>query len=99
MLKKLFYKVVYRNGNTREVAEFIREENGEFVFKYLVDNFEFPGLPPQQKEYKSHTLWEPISFRISNTLRNQYPNTPPEELLEMTSGKLVTDHFEFIKQS
>lgn len=83
----------------RDVAEFIREENGEFVFRYLTDNFEFPGLPLQNKEYRSQTLWEPISFRIPNTLRNQNPNMPPEELLNLTSGKLVTDHFEFIKQS
>lgn len=97
-MEQLHYKVIYRNGSARDIAEFIREEDGEFVFKYLQNETEFPGLPLENKEYKSQNLWEPIIFRIPNTLRNQYPTKPPEELLEITSGRLVTDHFEFIKQ-
>lgn len=97
-MNRMYFKIIYRNGTARDIAEFVREENGEFVFKYLQNETEFPGLPLENKEYKSKTLWEPIMFRIPNTLRNQFPATPPEELLEKTFGKLVTDHFEFLKQ-
>ena len=94
----LHYKVIYRNGDRIpvEIADFWRTETGEFVFAYLENaKYEFPGFDKANPIYKSNSLWEQISFRIPVALRTQFPNTPPEELLKNTEGKLVTDHFEF----
>ncbi|MBI2639015.1 hypothetical protein HYW83_05495 [Candidatus Peregrinibacteria bacterium] len=99
MPPRIYYNVVYKNGTTTRVAEFIKEENGEFIFRYFPESkIEFPGFPLNKNEYRSAVLWEPIIFRIPNTLRNQYSDRSPEEILEITQGKLVTDHFEFVKQ-
>src|SRR3989338_5377166 len=92
------YKVIYRNGDriAVEIADFYRTDNGEFVFEY-VDNpkYEFTGFDKSKKRYESQQIWEQISFRVPNSVRNQFPNTPLEELLRKTGGKLVTDNFEF----
>ena len=97
-MKPLHYKVIYRNGDRIPVdtADFRRSENGKFTFEY-VDNpkHPFPGFDAVNKLYESDTLWEQISFRIPNNIRNQHLGTPVEELLTLTEGKLVTDHFEF----
>lgn len=98
-MENLYFDVIYRNGETRKIAEFKKTPDGIYVFEY-VDNpiYEFPGFPNDQKRYQSNILWEQISFRISNITRKQYPNLLPEEVLKITHGKLVTDHFEFIPQ-
>jgi len=92
------YKVIYRNGDriAVEIADFYRTDSGEFVFEY-VDNpkYEFPGFDKSKKRYESQQIWEQISFRVPNSVRNQFPDTPLEELLRKTGGKLVTDNFEF----
>ena len=97
-MNALHYKVIYRNGDRVpvEIADFYRNADGIFVFEY-VDNpkYEFPGFDIEKKKNEGDHLWEQISFRIPNNIRNQHPNTPPEELLSLTEGKLVTDHFEF----
>lgn len=101
-MNELQYKVIYKNGDkvAHEIALFSRKENGEFLFEYLDGaKFEFPGFPLSQKEYKNASLWEQISFRIPNILRNEHPNIPTEELLKYTEGKLITDHFEFLPSS
>lgn len=98
-MNELNYKIIYRNGDRipHEIALFSRNEDGKFVFKYLEGaKYEFPGFPLTKKIFENATLWEQISFRIPNVLRKQHPNTPPEELLKETEGKLVTDHFEFL---
>jgi hypothetical protein len=79
------------------VADFWRTENGKFLFQYI-DNpkYEFPGFDHSHQNYTSDTLWEQISFRIPNSIRAKHPNTPAEELLQLTEGKLITDHFEFL---
>jgi hypothetical protein len=97
-MNELNYKIIYRNGDRipHEIALLSRKEDGKFIFKYLEDaKYEFPGFPLTKKTYENDTLWEQISFRIPNVLRKQHPNTPAEELLKETEGKLVTDHFEF----
>jgi hypothetical protein len=97
-MKKLHYKVIYRNGDRLAVpiADFFRTEDGKFIFEYLDDpKFEFPGFDKSHKHYENDSLWNQISFRVPNVLRNQHPGTPPEELLKLTEGKIVTDHFEF----
>ena len=66
------------------------------MFEYL-DNpkYEFPSFDIKTKKHTSDTLWEQIGFRVPNVIRNEHPNTPLEELLQYTNGKLITDHFEF----
>lgn len=97
-MNTLHYKVLYRNGDrvAVEIADFYRTSDGKFVFEY-VDNpkYEFPGLEFGKKRYENDHLWEQISFRVPNNIRNQNPSTTPEELLILTEGKLITDHFEF----
>ena len=97
-MNPLHYKVIYRNGNRIpiEVASLYRTSDGHFVFEY-VDNpkYEFPGFDMSKKKYENDYLWEQISFRVPNNIRNLYSNVKPEELLKETEGKLVTDHFEF----
>lgn len=96
-MKNLHFDVIYKNGEATKVAEFKKTQDGVYIFEY-VDNttYEFPGFPKTQKIYQSDTLWEQISFRISNVVRKQYPDLAPEEILSYTHGRLVTDHFEFI---
>lgn len=97
-MNTLHYKVIYRNGDKTpvEIADFYRESSGGFVFEYKDQpRYEFPGFNASTKNYNSDYLWEQISFRVPNNIRNQFPNVPPEELLKETGGKLVTDHFEF----
>ena len=97
-IKPLHYKIIYRNGDriAVEIADFWRMPAGDFKFDY-VDNpkYAFPGFNIEKKTYTSLTLWEQISFRVPNNIRERFPNTPPEELIKETEGKLVTDHFEF----
>lgn len=97
-MNTLHYKVIYRNGDKIpvEIADLYRENSGGFVFEYKEQpKYEFPGFDVSTKKYGSDHLWEQISFRVPNNIRNQFPNIPPEELLKETGGKLVTDHFEF----
>jgi len=98
----LAYRVIYRNGDRIPVhiADFLRTQEGRFLFEY-VDNprYAFPGFDVSLKRFESAHLWEQISFRIPNNLRNQHPSKAPEELLELTEGKLVTDHFEFERRA
>ena len=97
-MNTLHYKVIYRNGDNIpvKIADFYRESDGTFIFEYKDQpKYEFPGFDVSEKEYKSDYLWEQISFRVPNSIRNQFPNLPTEELLKETGGKLVTDHFEF----
>ena len=97
-MNTLRYKVIYRNGGKipAEIADFYRENSGDFVFEYRdKPKYEFPGFDLSTKRYNSDHLWEQISFRVPNNIRNQFPNVPLEELLKETGGKLVTDHFEF----
>ena len=97
-MNPLHYTIIYRNGDriAVEIADFHRTSDGHFIFEYKdQQKYEFPGFDILQKHFESDHLWEQISFRVPNTIRNQYPNIPPEELLRFTGGKLVTDHFEF----
>lgn len=97
-MKSLHYKVVYRNGDriAVEIADFYRTEEGHFIFEYVENpRHEFPGFSVTKKKYENDSLWEQVTFRIPNSLRNLHPDTRPEELLKETDGKLVTDHFEF----
>lgn len=97
-MESLHYKVIYRNGDKIpvEIADFYRKEDGGFVFEYVDEpKYEFSGFDKSKKRYENSQLWEQISFRISNSIRGQFPNIPLEELLEKTRGKLVTDNFEF----
>lgn len=97
-MTKLHYRVIYRNGDriAIPIGDFYRTEAGKFVFEYCDDpKHEFPGFDRSQKRYESDVLWNQISFRIPNVIRNQNPKVPPEELILLTEGKLVTDHFEF----
>lgn len=99
-MNSLHYKVIYRNGDRIrvEIADFCRTSDGKFVFEYIENpKYEFPGFDMSKRRYENDHLWEQITFRIPNNVRNQQPNTPPEELLKETEGKLVTDHFEFQK--
>ena len=99
-VEKLCYKVIYRNGDRVpvEIAELCRTEEGRFVFEYYNEpKYEFPGFDRNRKRYENNTLWGSIAFRVPNVVRNQYPNVTPEELLEKTEGRLVTDHFEFLR--
>jgi hypothetical protein len=94
----LHYKVIYRNGDRIpvEIADFYRTSEGNFVFEYVENpKYEFPGFDMSKRKYENDHLWEQITFRIPNNIRNQHPNVLPEELLKETEGKLVTDHFEF----
>lgn len=93
----LHFKVIYRNGGPAEIADFYRNQDGKFIFNYRENpQYEFPGFALSERHFESETLWEQISIRIPNTVRSQYPGTSMEELLKVTQGKLVTDHFEFI---
>ncbi|MEK7617739.1 MAG: hypothetical protein AAB410_01200 [Patescibacteria group bacterium] len=96
MIPKIHYQIIYRNGEKTPVADFLRNSDGRFIFEYL-DNpkYEFPGFDIHTKKNFSDTLWEQIGFRVPNVVREEHPNTPLEELLQYTSGKLITDHFEF----
>lgn len=96
-MDNLLFDVIYKNGQKTKIAEFKNNSDGFFIFEYI-DNppYEFPGFPRDQKRYQSDTLWEQISFRISNTTRKQYPNLNPVQILKFTHGILVTDHFEFL---
>lgn len=97
-MTNLHYKVIYRNGDRVpvEIADFYRTNEGNFIFEYRENpRYEFPGFDSTKKKYLNDYLWEQISFRVPNNIRNQNPNIPPEELLKETEGKLVTDHFEF----
>mgnify|MGYP001606843554 CR=1 FL=1 len=97
-MSSLRYNVIYRNGNKVpvEIADFYRTDGGRFVFEYVENpEYEFPGFGASERKFESDHLWEQISFRVPNYVRNQFPNFPPEELLQKTGGKLVTDHFEF----
>ncbi|MBI2057932.1 MAG: hypothetical protein HYT63_03035 [Candidatus Yanofskybacteria bacterium] len=93
----LHYKVIYKNGDRLDIADFRRTVSGNFIFEYKENpKYLFPGFSPNQKKYESNVLWEQIAFRVPNSIRNQFPSVPLEELLAKTSGRLVTDHFEFI---
>lgn len=97
-MSALHYKVIYRNGDriSVEIADFYRTDRGEFVFEYINEpKYEFPGFDKLKKKHESAQLWEQISFRVPNSIRNQFPDIPLEELLRKTGGKLVTDNFEF----
>jgi hypothetical protein len=97
-MNTLNYKVIYRNGNRIpiEIANFYRTNDNKFVFEYVENpQYEFPGFDKSIKKYENDHLWEQITFRVPNNIRNQYPDKTPEELLKETEGKLVTDHFEF----
>lgn len=97
-MKPLHYKVIYRNGDRVpvEIADFYRTSEGKYVFEYVENaQYEFPGFDISNRRYENDHLWEQITFRVPNNIRNQYPNISPEELLRETGGKLVTDHFEF----
>jgi len=98
-MNTLHYKVIYRNGDNVpvEIADFYRKNDGGFIFEYRDrPKYEFPGFNISERKYESGHLWEQISFRVPNNIRNQFPpGFPPEELLKETGGKLVTDHFEF----
>lgn len=97
-MNTLHYKVIYRNGDKVpvEIANFYRNSDGNFLFEYKDQpKYEFPGFNMSEKTHESNHLWEQISFRVPNNMRNQFPGVPPEELLKETGGKLVTDHFEF----
>jgi len=100
-MNPLHYKVIYRNGDrvSVEIANFYRTSEGKFTFEYVENpKYEFPGFDASKQKQESDHLWEQISFRVPNNVRNQNQNVPPEELLKETEGKLVTDHFEFQKQ-
>lgn len=98
-MKPLHYKIVYRNGDRipKDVADLYRTDEGKFVFEYVESPaYEFPGFDVSKKRQENDHLWEQISFRVPNSVRNQNPGVEPEELLKETEGKLVTDHFEFL---
>ncbi len=89
---------MYRNGDrvAVDIADLYRTEEGRFVFEYVQNpKYEFPGFDQSRSRHENNYLWEQISFRVPNNVRNQYPSMPSEELLKETEGKLVTDHFEF----
>ena len=97
-MNTLHYNVIYRNGDKIpvEIADFYRDGNGGFVFEYRDEpKYGFPGFDMSKKSHKDDHLWEQISFRVPNNIRNQFPGAPLEELLKETGGKLATDHFEF----
>lgn len=97
-MKPLHYIVIYRNGLKTPIADLYRTEEGTFVFEYVESpKYEFPGFDSSKRRYENENLWEQITFRIPNNIRNIYPGKPAEELLRETEGKLVTDHFEFIE--
>ena len=94
----LHYKVIYRNGDrvAVDIADLYRTEEGKFLFEYVQNpKYEFPGFDQSRSRHENDYLWEQISFRIPNNVRNQHPSIPSEELLKETEGKFVTDHFEF----
>ena len=94
------YMIFYsKHGNKETVARFYRDNDGSFVFRYLsINKVEFPGFPLRSGEYRSDSLWEAIAFRVPTMLRKQNPKTDLDELIATTSGRLVTDHFEFSTQ-
>jgi len=95
-MTQLRYQVIYKNGEKTPVAEFQRNSEGKFVFEYLANpKYEFPGFDINTQKYTSDTLWEQIAFRVPNEIRYDHPGVPLEELLSLTNGQLVTDHFEF----
>ncbi len=97
-MQEVNYIVIYRNGVRTPIANFKRDKNGKFVFEYLDEApYEFPGFDVNMKKVESETLWEQIAFRIPNIVRKEYPNVPLEELLAQSDGKLITDHFEFLR--
>jgi hypothetical protein len=95
-MKTVRYQVIYKNGEKTPVAFFEKDAEGKFVFEYINNpKYEFPGFDKTTKSHLSDTLWEQIAFRVPNEIRYDNPNVPLEELLRLTDGKLVTDHFEF----
>lgn len=95
-MKQLHYIVIYRNGVKTQIADLYRTDEGKFVFEYVENPaYQFPGFDSSKRKHENDHLWEQITFRIPNNVRNQNPGVPPEELLKETEGKLVTDHFEF----
>ena len=97
-MNTLHYKVIYRNGDRIpvEIANLYRTDDSKFIFEYVESpSYEFTGFDMSKKKYENDHLWEQITFRVPNNIRNQHPSTPPEELLKETEGKLITDHFEF----
>lgn len=98
-MKPLHFKVIYRNGDriAVEIADFYRDSNGKYLFVYNENpKYEFPGFELSERRFESTSLWDQIALRVPNTVRDQSPGKPLEELLMETGGKLVTDHFEFI---
>ena len=78
------------------IANLYREADGNFVFEYCENpKYDFPGFDSSVKRHVSEHLWDQISFRVPNSIRNQSPSTPLEDLLQQSEGKLATDHFEF----
>ena len=95
-MKALHYKVFYQNGEKHHIADLRRTEEGNFLFEYVENpKYEFPGFDVSQRRHENDHLWEQITFRVPNNIRALNPGVQPEELLKETSGKLVTDHFEF----
>lgn len=97
-MNSIHYKVVYRNGDRIpiEIADFYKTAENRFVFEYVENpKYEFPGFDVSTRRHESDHLWEQISFRVPNDVRNRNQGIPAEELLKETEGKLVTDHFEF----
>lgn len=93
----IHYSVIYRNEERMpvKIGDFMAND-GVYFFKYVENpRYEFPGFDKNQRTYTSDHLWEQISFRVPNNIRNQHPASAPEHLLKYTEGKLVTDHFEF----
>lgn len=95
-MTSLKYQVIYKNGEKTPVAIFARDMNGKFTFEYFINSkYEFPGFDISIHKHTSDVLWEQIAFRVPNEVRYEFPDSPLEELLSHTNGKLITDHFEF----
>jgi len=95
-MNPLHYIVFYRNGDKTPIADLYKTDDGKFIFEYVENpKYEFPGFDKSRRKYENDHLWEQITFRVPNNIRNQNPGVPVEELLKKTEGKLVTDHFEF----
>lgn len=95
-MNPLRYQVIYKNREKTPVAEFQRNAEGKFVFEYLENpKYEFPGFDRNIAKHTSDVLWEQIAFRVPNEIRYDHPDIPLAELLSLTNGQLVTDHFEF----
>ena len=95
-MNPLHYIVFYRNRDKTPIADLYKTDDGKFIFEYVENpKYEFPGFDKSRRKYENDHLWEQITFRVPNNIRNQNPGVPVEELLKKTEGKLVTDHFEF----